>query len=125
VLLPRLAGASSKELRDISHAVSVIELANRNRVTSATAMNDASSRSHSVLLVDVTTRVGAKVLRGKLHLVDLAGSVRLHRPHANHHHPTSLAKNHTRDGRCASLACAVGWCRCADASRDDGVRGDD
>ena len=51
--------------------------ADRNRVTTATAMNDASSRSHSVLTLDIVTRSGAKILRGKLHLVDLAGSERV------------------------------------------------
>ena len=37
----------------LEQAVGVIDAANRNRVTSATAMNDASSRSHSVLVLDV------------------------------------------------------------------------
>ena len=72
-----LTGAMSEPLTDIEQAVNVIETANRNRVTSATAMNDSSSRSHSVLLLDVTTRAGAKILKGKLHLVDLAGSERV------------------------------------------------
>ena len=40
-------------------------------------MNDSSSRSHSVVLLDVRSRVGSKTLRGKLHLVDLAGSERV------------------------------------------------
>ena len=72
-----LTGAQSTQLTSVEQAVSVIESANRNRVTSATAMNDASSRSHSVLVLDVQTRSGARVLRGKLHLVDLAGSERV------------------------------------------------
>ena len=72
-----LTGAQMTSLTSVEHAVSVIEAANRNRVTSATAMNDASSRSHSVLVLDVTTRAGSRVLRGKLHLVDLAGSERV------------------------------------------------
>ena len=72
-----LTGAKLTPLTDVSQAVAVIAAANKNRVTSATAMNDASSRSHSVLLLDVTTRSGARVLRGKLHLVDLAGSERV------------------------------------------------
>ena len=72
-----ITGASSALLTDISQAVATIEAANRNRVTSATAMNDASSRSHSVLVLDVTTRSGSKILKGKLHLVDLAGSERV------------------------------------------------
>ena len=56
-----LSGASSAALTSIEQAVATIESANRNRVTSATAMNDASSRSHSVLVLDVTTRSGSKV----------------------------------------------------------------
>ena len=72
-----LSGASSVLLTDVDHAVATIDQANRNRVTSATAMNDTSSRSHSVLILDVTTRAGSKLLRGKLHLVDLAGSERV------------------------------------------------
>ena len=72
-----LTGAQSTTLTSVSQAVNVIESANRNRVTSATAMNDASSRSHSVLVLDVQTRAGARILRGKLHLVDLAGSERV------------------------------------------------
>jgi hypothetical protein len=72
-----LTGAQSTPLTSVQQAVGVIEAANRNRVTSATAMNDASSRSHSVLLLDVTTRAGSRILRGKLHLVDLAGSERV------------------------------------------------
>ena len=43
-----LTGAQSTPLTSVQQAVGVIEAANRNRVTSATAMNDASSRSHSV-----------------------------------------------------------------------------
>jgi tetratricopeptide (TPR) repeat protein len=72
-----LSGASSTSLASIEDAVATIERANRNRATASTAMNDASSRSHSVLILDVTTRSGSRILKGKLHLVDLAGSERV------------------------------------------------
>ena len=61
-----LTGAQATSLTSIEQAVSVIDAANRNRVTSATAMNDASSRSHSVLVLDVLTRRDAKTYHSKV-----------------------------------------------------------
>ena len=72
-----LTGTKTATVNTVEKAVQTIANANTNRVTSATAMNDASSRSHSVLLVDVMTKSGSRILRGKLHLVDLAGSERV------------------------------------------------
>ncbi len=49
----------------------------RNRTTAATKLNAKSSRSHSILLVKVQTRElhpPHRLLTGKLHLIDLAGS---------------------------------------------------
>ncbi|CDP12026.1 unnamed protein product [Coffea canephora] len=65
----------------------VLELMNiglMNRAVGATALNERSSRSHSVLTVhvrgtDLETNV---VLRGCLHLIDLAGSERVDRSEA-------------------------------------------
>jgi len=47
-----------------------------NRATAATNLNELSSRSHSVLSVDVTTVTNGSPVRAKLFLVDLAGSER-------------------------------------------------
>lgn len=47
-----------------------------NRATAATNLNELSSRSHSVLAVDVTTVTNGSPVRAKLFLVDLAGSER-------------------------------------------------
>lgn len=47
-----------------------------NRATAATNLNELSSRSHSVLSVDVTTVTNGTPVRAKLFLVDLAGSER-------------------------------------------------
>ena len=48
-----LSGAAVQPIESLEQAMSIIEEANKNRVTSATSMNDASSRSHSVLVLDV------------------------------------------------------------------------
>ena len=69
-----LSGHTTEPVASVEQALEMIEAANRHRVTAATSMNDSSSRSHSVVLLDVRSRVGSKTLRGKLHLVDLAGS---------------------------------------------------
>ena len=72
-----LSGHTTEPVASVEQALDLIEAANRHRVTAATSMNDSSSRSHSVVLLDVRSRVGSKTLRGKLHLVDLAGSERV------------------------------------------------
>ncbi|KAJ7973303.1 Kinesin-like protein [Quillaja saponaria] len=61
---------------DVMH---LMNLGQKNRAVSSTAMNDRSSRSHSCLTVhvqgkDLTSR---NTLRGCMHLVDLAGSERV------------------------------------------------
>ncbi|CAL0312646.1 unnamed protein product [Lupinus luteus] len=74
-------------MHSVNSMTDVLELMNTgltNRATSATALNERSSRSHSVLSVHVR---GAdlktnSLLRGCLHLVDLAGSERVDRSEA-------------------------------------------
>ena len=53
-----------------------MEIGASNRATSATGMNEGSSRSHSVFIVTLsqTDTKDGSVKRGKLYLVDLAGS---------------------------------------------------
>jgi kinesin family member 22 len=46
----------------------------RNRRTAATKLNAQSSRSHSVLTVRLSHRVGSRLATGKIHLIDLAGN---------------------------------------------------
>ena len=58
-----LTGADSREVSSTAQCIKIIEAANHNRVTSSTAMNDQSSRSHSVLVLEVVSRVGSKVGR--------------------------------------------------------------
>jgi len=63
---------------------SIMELAAKHRSVTSTAMNEQSSRSHSVfcLHLNATHHEQGIVLKGDLSLVDLAGSERLDRSHA-------------------------------------------
>lgn len=62
-----------------SDVIYLMNLGQKNRVVSATALNDRSSRSHSCVTVHVQGRdlTSGAVIRGSLHLVDLAGSERV------------------------------------------------
>ncbi|KAL0797539.1 hypothetical protein Bca101_052713 [Brassica carinata] len=62
-----------------SDVIYLMNLGQKNRAVSATAMNDRSSRSHSCLTVHVQGRdlTSGATLRGSMHLVDLAGSERV------------------------------------------------
>lgn len=64
-----------KELRNF------LLLGNKNRATAATAMNEKSSRSHSIFSIEISLSEGDKeedsCRRSKVNLVDLAGSERL------------------------------------------------
>ncbi|KAK4351717.1 hypothetical protein RND71_031030 [Anisodus tanguticus] len=59
--------------------IDLMNLGQKNRAVSATALNDRSSRSHSCLTVHVQGRdlTSGAILRGCMHLVDLAGSERV------------------------------------------------
>ena len=59
----------------------LLERSAKNRTTVATAMNEVSSRSHMVFMLELTGRHsdGVTITRGGLRLVDLAGSERLDR----------------------------------------------
>lgn len=59
----------------------LLETAKRARVTISTGMNEQSSRSHMLFMLEITCRHtdGTTVTRGGLRLVDLAGSERLDR----------------------------------------------
>ncbi|XP_074325550.1 kinesin-like protein KIN-14F [Apium graveolens] len=62
-----------------SEVMELMNLGQKNRAVSCTAMNDRSSRSHSCLTVHVRGRdlKSGTELRGCMHLVDLAGSERV------------------------------------------------
>ncbi|XP_054824248.1 kinesin-like protein KIN-14J [Prosopis cineraria] len=74
-------------LHSVNSMTDVLELMNvglMNRATGSTALNERSSRSHSVLTVHVRGMdlETSTLLRGCLHLVDLAGSERVERSEA-------------------------------------------
>ncbi|XP_010269743.1 PREDICTED: kinesin-like protein KIN-14G isoform X2 [Nelumbo nucifera] len=64
-----------KSTMDVLH---LMEFGEMNRVVSSTAVNNRSSRSHSILSVHVNGKdISGSILRSCLHLVDLAGSERV------------------------------------------------
>ncbi|KAL7192393.1 hypothetical protein ACSBR2_024261 [Camellia fascicularis] len=73
--------ASLHPVKSTSDVVDLIELGLRNRAMAATALNERSSRSHSVVTIHVhgMDMKTSTSLRGSLHLVDLAGSERVDR----------------------------------------------
>ncbi|KAG5598015.1 hypothetical protein H5410_039247 [Solanum commersonii] len=62
----------------------LMRIGQKNRAVGATALNERSSRSHSILTVHVRGRelVSGSILKGCLHLVDLAGSERVDKSEA-------------------------------------------
>ncbi|KAI3792430.1 hypothetical protein L2E82_06310 [Cichorium intybus] len=83
-LLSTVPDASMHPVTSTANVLELMNLGLTNRAVGATALNERSSRSHSVLTVhvrglDLETNA---VLRGNLHLVDLAGSERVDRSEA-------------------------------------------
>ncbi|CAL1401066.1 unnamed protein product [Linum trigynum] len=71
-------------MHQVTSTEDVLELMNigfMNRAVGATALNERSSRSHSILTIHVrgVDLESGTILRGNLHLVDLAGSERVDR----------------------------------------------
>ncbi|GFZ12697.1 kinesin-like protein 1 [Actinidia rufa] len=62
----------------------MMKIGQRNRAVGATALNERSSHSHSILTVHVQGKelVSGSILKGCLHLVDLAGSERVDKSEA-------------------------------------------
>ena len=60
-------------------ALNLLFIGDTNRVVSETPKNDASTRSHCIFMVQISSsRIGSDVTRkAKLHIVDLAGSERI------------------------------------------------
>lgn len=69
---------TKKKVTSIQEVMDLLKCGNSNRATAATDMNEHSSRSHMVLIVDVYSGLGeAQQNKGTLFLVDLAGSERV------------------------------------------------
>ncbi|OWM65143.1 kinesin-like protein KIN-14P [Punica granatum] len=73
--------ASMHSVRATSDVLDLMDSGFKNRAVGATALNERSSRSHSILTIHVrgTDQKTGTALRGSLHLVDLAGSERVDR----------------------------------------------
>ncbi|KAF7806783.1 kinesin-like protein KIN-14P [Senna tora] len=73
--------ASMFPVKSTSDVMDLMDIGLKNRASSATAMNERSSRSHSVVSIHVrgTDVKSGSSLYGNLHLVDLAGSERVDR----------------------------------------------
>ena len=76
--LMTVPGLVAQPVATTEDVLDAFEQGNATRSVASTAMNATSSRSHMVLMVDVTTRTneGAETT-GRLYLVDLAGSERV------------------------------------------------
>jgi kinesin family protein C2/C3 len=71
-------GLVLEKVSTLADAMRVFARGSANRATMTTNMNEYSSRSHSILMVDVvSTEKGGSPVCGKLFLVDLAGSERV------------------------------------------------
>mgnify|MGYP000491864718 CR=1 FL=1 len=76
--------AAQRPVSCTDDVLEVMEMGSMNRKVGSTAMNERSSRSHSVLtvIVDGYSHVTKDKTHGCLHLVDLAGSERVGRSEA-------------------------------------------
>ncbi|KVH99251.1 Calponin homology domain-containing protein [Cynara cardunculus var. scolymus] len=76
--------ASLVSVKCTQDVLDLMRIGQRNRAVGATALNERSSRSHSVLTVHIRGKelVSGSTLKGCLHLVDLAGSERVDKSEA-------------------------------------------
>ncbi|KAL1356750.1 hypothetical protein AAHE18_05G207100 [Arachis hypogaea] len=73
--------ASMQLVKSTADVIKLMDIGLKNRAKSATSMNERSSRSHSVVSINVrgVDMKSGSTLQGNLHLVDLAGSERVDR----------------------------------------------
>ncbi|KAL1318554.1 kinesin-like protein KIN-14C [Arachis hypogaea] len=73
--------ASMQLVKSTGDVIKLMDIGLKNRAKSATSMNERSSRSHSVVSINVrgVDMKSGSTLQGNLHLVDLAGSERVDR----------------------------------------------
>jgi len=74
-----LTGAVRARVSSLGEGMALVASVAGRRATSSTAMNDESSRSHAVVVMELVPAGGAAACVGKLVLADLAGSERLKR----------------------------------------------
>ncbi|KAL5716104.1 hypothetical protein ACHQM5_017836 [Ranunculus cassubicifolius] len=76
--------ASLSPVKCVQDVLDLMQIGQKNRSVGATALNERSSRSHSVLAVHVIGKelLSGSILKSCLHLVDLAGSERVDKSEA-------------------------------------------
>lgn len=72
-----VVGLSSHIVKNPEEITQLLLKGSKNRAVGATAMNNKSSRSHSVFTIIIEQEEDGRTRMGKLNLVDLAGSERL------------------------------------------------
>ncbi|NXV58370.1 KIF6 protein, partial [Molothrus ater] len=74
-----LKNLSLQQATNEEEALNLLFLGDTNRMIAETPMNQASSRSHCIFTIHITSKEpgSATIRRSKLHLVDLAGSERI------------------------------------------------
>lgn len=74
-----LKNLSLHEVRSMEHSFELLNQGNATRKIAETQLNEASSRSHCIFTIYITTKnpTKAEVTRSKINLVDLAGSERV------------------------------------------------
>ncbi|XP_058727288.1 kinesin-like protein KIN-14P [Vicia villosa] len=73
--------ASMHPVKSTADVIKLMDIGLKNRAKGSTAMNERSSRSHSVVSIHVrgADKKSGSTLQGNLHLIDLAGSERIDR----------------------------------------------
>jgi kinesin family member 5 len=71
-----IKGVTEYYVTSVDEVLTLMAQGSDNRATAATGMNAGSSRSHSLFIVTLTQKnsVTGEALKGKLYLIDLAGS---------------------------------------------------
>ncbi len=78
-----MEGLATEYVAGEKDVLTLLEVGNTNRTVASTAMNAASSRSHSLFTMIITQKkADGSLLVGKLSLADLAGSEKVQKSHA-------------------------------------------
>ena len=78
----QLKGASDLTVTSVREVLNALAAGEENKHKAATAMNERSSRAHTVFMIQLTQRHKGAVIQSRLHLVDLGGSEQIKRSKA-------------------------------------------